>query len=121
MEIALWIVSGLLAAAFVAAGVVKVVRSKENLRSMLPWTEDLPPWLIKFIGVAEFLGGVGIVVPWLTGIVAVLTPLAATGLAIIQALAIVVHIRRGEARVAPANALLLLTAAFVAVFRFLAL
>ena len=58
------------------------------------------------------------ILPWLTGIVPFLTPIAATGLVLLQAVAIVIRIR--EAKSTPFNATLLL-AAFVAAFRFIGL
>ena len=69
----------------------------------------------------EILGAIGLILPWLTGIAPVLTPLAAIGLVIVQALAIVVHLRRNEAKVIPVNLILLLLALFVAIVRFTAL
>jgi hypothetical protein len=58
------------------------------------------------------------VLPWLTGIAPVLTPIAATGLVVIQALAMAVHVRRHEQKGLPMNIVLLLLALVVAVFRF---
>jgi uncharacterized membrane protein len=121
MSIAVWIVSGLLAAAYLAAGVMKSTQPKEKLAASLPWTGDFSPAAIKFIGITEFLGALGLVLPWLTGIAPVLTPIAATGLALIQALAIIVHVRRREPNALPINLVLLIAAAFVAIVRFAAL
>jgi uncharacterized membrane protein len=108
MNIAVWIVSGLLAAAYLFAGTNKATRPKDKLVDSLPWAEDLSPATIKFIGIMEILGAIGLILPWLTGIAAVLTPLAATGLVILQMLAIIVHLRRHEAKVVPMNTILLL-------------
>jgi hypothetical protein len=122
MNIVVWIVSGLLAAAaYLFAGLNKATRPKAKLVDSLPWAEDFSPATIKFIGTMEILGAIGLILPWLTGIAPVLTPLAATGLVIIQALAIVVHLRRKEAKVTPVNLILLLLALFVAITRFAAL
>lgn len=118
MNIAVWIISGLLATMYLAAGLMKTLRPKDALVASLPWVEDYSPRTIKLIGTFELLGALGLILPWLTGIAPVLTPLAATGLVIIQALAIRVHIRRGEQNVLVFNAALLLAAAFVAVVRF---
>jgi uncharacterized membrane protein len=121
MNIAVWIVSGLLAAAYLFAGTNKATRPKDNLVDSLPWAEDVSPETIKFIGTVEILGAIGLILPWLTGIAPVLTPLAATGLVILQLLAIIVHLRRREAKVVPMNTILMLAALFVAIFRFIAL
>lgn len=120
MDIALWIASGLLALAYIFAGATKALRPKDKLTN-LPWTEDYSAGTVKFIGVAEFLGGLGLILPWLTGIAPVLTPIAAVGLVIVQALAIGAHVRRREFSVIPMNVVLLLIALFIAVFRFIQL
>lgn len=121
MEIALWIISGILAAAYLAAGIMKSLQPKEKLVGTLPWVDDFSAGTVKFIGIAEFLGALGLILPWLTGIAPVLTPIAATALVIVQVLAIIVHLRRGEAKVIAFNIVLLLAALFVTIFRFAAL
>jgi hypothetical protein len=119
MDIAVWIVSGLLAAAYLAAGLMKALTPRDKLTQRLPWAEDYRVGTVRFIGIAELLGAVGLIVPWLTGIAPVLTPLAAVGLVAVQVLAIRPHIRRHER---PAgNIVLLVPALFVAVIRFLQL
>lgn len=118
MNIALWIVQILLAAAFLMAGVLKTTQPKEKLAKNMPWVESFSPGTVKLIGAAEFLGAVGLILPWATGIAEWLTPVAAVGLALIQAGAIVTHLRRDEAKVIPVNIVLLALAVFVAVGRF---
>ncbi|MGN8245180.1 DoxX family protein [Cellulomonas soli] len=118
MTIAVWIVSGLLAALYLTAGLMKTLRPKAALRAGLPWVEDYASSTVKLIGTTELLGAFGLILPWLTGIAEVLTPLAATGLVVIQALAIGAHLRRGERDVLAFNVALLAAAAFVAVARF---
>ena len=115
MNIALWVVQILLALLFLAAGGVKLLRPREDLLAKLPFTEDYTDAQIKGIGAAEVLGAIGVVLPWLTGIVPWLTPLAALGLAITQVGAIRVHVRRHEPVIA--NIVLLAMTLFVAVGR----
>jgi uncharacterized membrane protein len=79
MNIAVRIVSGLLAAAYLFAGTNKATRPKDKLVGSLPWAEDFSPATIKFIGTVEILGAIGLILPWLTGIAPFLTPLAAPG------------------------------------------
>jgi len=79
MNIAVWIVSGMLAAAYLFAGTNKATRPKDKLVDSLPWAEDFRPETIKFIGIMEILGALGLILPWMTGIAPVLNPLAATG------------------------------------------
>lgn len=119
MNIALWIVTALLALAFAAAGALKLSQSKEKLAaSGMGWTDDYSPTMIKLIGAAELLAAIGLVLPALTGIAPILVPLAATGLVIVMIGAILTHARRNELQAIGINAALLALAAFVAVGRF---
>ncbi|MFV0407141.1 MAG: DoxX family protein [Propioniciclava sp.] len=121
MTIALWIASGLLAALYLGAGAMKAIRSKDQLAENMDWVNDFSAGTVRFIGIVEVLGGLGLILPWLTGIAPVLTPLAAAGLVIVQVLAIALHVRRGEMSVLGMNVVLLAAALFIAVFRFMAL
>jgi uncharacterized membrane protein len=118
MNIALWIASGLLAAAYLAAGLMKATQPLEKLKTAMPWTTEYSARTVRLVGVAEIAGAIGVVLPWATGIAPVLTPIAATGLVVIQALAIRHHVQRKENQVLPVNVVLLLLALFVAVGRF---
>lgn len=80
MTSALWIVQGMLAALFLWAGGVKLVLPLEQLTGPV----SMPGWFIRFIGVAEVLGGIGLILPGLLRIRPGLTPLAAVGLVIIM-------------------------------------
>ena len=121
MEIAIWIVSGLLAFVNLAAGVMKVFTPREKHVAQQPWATDFSPRTVKLIGVAEVLGAIGLVVPRLLDIAVVLAPLAAVGIVVLQIGAFVVHARRGEKQVLPVNAVIAVLAAFVAVAGFMAL
>lgn len=77
---ALWTVQGLLALLFLFAGGMKLVMSAEEMAKQAPLSVPF----LRFIGVAEVLGGLGLVLPGLTGIRPELTSLAAAGLAIIM-------------------------------------
>ena len=93
MNIALWIVQILLALMFLFAGGTKLVLSSEVLQSMgSPNQIILPGLLIKFIGLCEVLGGLGLILPGLLRKKPSLTPLAAAGLAIIMIGAVVITI-----------------------------
>lgn len=118
MNVFLWILQALLAAMFAMAGVTKSTRPKQQLASQLPWVEDFSPRLVRFIGAAELAAALGLILPAATGIAPILTPLAATGLAIIMAGAIAVHARRKEPQAIAFNTVLLIAAAAVAWFRF---
>jgi hypothetical protein len=85
LNVALWIVQGLLAALFLFAGSTKLILPIDVLMSMgSPNQIALPGWFIKFIGVAEVLGAIGLILPRLMRIRPRLTPLAAAGLVIIM-------------------------------------
>ena len=96
MLIAYWIVAGLLALFYVYSGGIKIVRSKEALRPMMGWIDDMPFGAVRAIGVVEVLGAVGLVVPPLVGVAPWLAFAAAIGLVLVQIGAAVVHLRRGE-------------------------
>src|SRR5215471_13010968 len=85
----LWVVQVLLALLFLFAGGAKLVMSSAELTAQTP----LPAAFLRFIGVMEILGGLGLVLPGMLGIRTALTPLAATGLAVIMVGAVVVTIQ----------------------------
>lgn len=120
MNIAVWVVSGLLAALYLMAGFTKLAKSQQELGAepRMAWTQDFSPNALKGIGAVEVLGALGLVLPWLTGIAPVLTPIAAVGLVLVQVGAAIVHLRRGEKATIPVNVVLALLAAFVAWARF---
>jgi uncharacterized membrane protein YphA (DoxX/SURF4 family) len=111
----LWAAQIVLALMFGMAGIMKTFRPIPALTAMMKWPGDVSAALVRFVGIAEILGPIGLILPMLTGILPWLTPLAAIGLAIIQVLAIGFHARRGEtAKTLPANLVLFALAAFVA-------
>jgi uncharacterized membrane protein len=118
MNIALWIVAAVLAALFGIAGILKSTQPKERLQPNLPWVEDFSTGTVRLIGVSELAGALGLILPAATGIAPILTPLAATGLAVIMVLAALTHVRRKEPGGIVFNAVLFLLAAFVAWGRF---
>ena len=120
MNVFLWIVAGVLAAFFLAAGVTKLSQSRRKLLANpnMKWVEDFSAGTIKLIGTAEVLGAIGLILPGALDIAPVLVPLAATGLAVIMAGAIITHGRRKELPPIAINAVILVLAVLVAIFRF---
>jgi len=118
MEIALWIVQGVLALAFLMAGAMKVMQPKEKLAEKMDWVEDFSPGQLKGIGVLETLGALGLILPAVTDTLPWLTPTAAVGLVMVMIGAALTHRRRGEGSMIGINVVLLLQAAFVAYGRF---
>ena len=113
LHIALWIVQALLAFAFGAAGLMKATAPVEELAKNMAWVANSAPALVRFIGVSELLGAVGLILPAALRIKPVLTPVAASGLVVIMVLAAGVHLVNAEAGV-PVNVVLGGLAAFVA-------
>lgn len=110
----LWVIQVLLACFYAFAGFNKVSMSPEALVEMgMSYVAAVPIALVRFIGVAEIAGALGLILPMATRIRPGLTPLAALGLCAIQLLAMPLHIYRGEYEVLPINLVLLAMAAFV--------
>jgi hypothetical protein len=112
----LWIAQGLLAVMFLFAGGSKLMMSAAQMaeQSKAVGGVQAPIALVRFIGVCEMLGAIGVVVPWLTGIRPGLTPLAAGGLVIIMIGATVINLTTIVPALAILTVILGLLAAFVA-------
>ncbi|MGH3680277.1 MAG: DoxX family protein [Natronosporangium sp.] len=119
MNLALWIVAGLLAAVFLASGVLKLIQPREKLVAAgLGFAEDFSAGTVNAIGVLEIMAAVGLILPAALDIVPVLVPLAAVGLVLLMIGAIVTHLRRHEAGALVVNLALLALASLVAWGRF---
>ena len=110
MTYALWIVQGLLGALFLFAGGMKFVLPIEEMTKQMP----LPGLFLRFIGVCEGLGALGLILPGLLRIRPGLTPLAAGGLMIIMIGATVITLMVGDLTAAVMSAVVGVLAAFVA-------
>jgi len=113
MNVVLWIVQGLLAALFMFAGVMKFVMSVEEMTRQIA----LPGWFLHFIGVAEILGSLGLILPGVLRIRTELTPLAAAGLSIITVGATWITLAGGQGAMAIMPFVVALLSAFVAYSR----
>lgn len=80
----LWAVQTLLALVFLFAGAVKLVMPIEAMQAGMKGSVVLPGWLLRFIGTAEVLGALGLILPGLLRVWRSLTPLAAAGLVVIM-------------------------------------
>lgn len=119
MNVTLWIIAGVLAAVFLAAGVMKLTQTREKLaESGMAWAGDFSPGAVKAIGALEVLGAVGLILPAAVDISPTLVAWAALGLTLVMLGASVVHLRRKESQMVPINLVLLALAAFVAWGRF---
>jgi uncharacterized membrane protein YphA (DoxX/SURF4 family) len=118
MNVVLWVVAGVLAAAFLAAGLAKLTQPKEKLAENMGWVEDFSPGTVKAIGGLEVLAAIGLILPAALDVVPVLVPLAAVGLIVLMLGAAITHTRRKEFPMIAINLVLLLLAAVVAWGRF---
>lgn len=97
MDIAYWIIGGLLAAFYLYSGGIKLVQSQEQLSGMMPWAgTSVPMSGVRALGTLELAAALGLVLPPLTGVAPGLAVAAAFGLAILQVAALLFHVRRGD-------------------------
>ena len=101
MKYILIVLQILLGLAFVAAGSSKILTPVSELSQQMNWVSAVPAFTVPIIGILEVAGGIGLVLPWLTGIQPQLVRLAAIGLALTMLGAIVTHLAIGD----PAGAL----------------
>lgn len=121
MNLALWIVAGLLTAAYVFSGAGKLILPKAKIATMSSsagWVEDFSPATLKAIGLLELLGAASLILPAALDIQPGLVPWAALGLALIMTGAVITRIRRREFKFMAADLVYLILAAFVAWGRF---
>ncbi|MCQ1947441.1 MULTISPECIES: DoxX family protein [unclassified Arthrobacter] len=118
LSLVLWLVQLLLALLFAGVGFVKIFQGYARLRENLRWPEDFSPATVKLIGVLEVLGAAGLVIPEATGVLPVLTPIAASALTLLMALAVLVHARRGERNRIALGVILMVLSLVVALGRF---
>ena len=118
MNTTLWTVPLLWGVFFSITGFGKILWYKPALWNQtlqeVPWLFAVPQDLSIFIGISEFLGGVGLILPAMTGVKPKLTPFAAIGLTLVMILAAVFHIVRDEYNFLPINVVLGGVAAFIA-------
>ena len=115
MNILLWVLQALLAAAFIAHGLLFLSPPPQIAAQI---NAVLPRWFQLFVGVAEVLAAVGITLPGLTRIAPWLVTWAAVGIMIVTASATVFHLWRGEMSSAATTLLLFAVATFVGYMRY---
>jgi putative oxidoreductase len=114
LNVTLWVLQILLAIAFAMTGLMKLTQPVADLATQMAWVGSVPAALVRFIGIAELAGAVGLILPALTRVQPRLTALAALGLVVVMLLASVTHASRGEFGMIPVNLVLGALAAFVA-------
>ncbi|WP_438388654.1 DoxX family protein [Actinopolyspora saharensis] len=120
MNLALWIVAGLLAVVMLTGGITKLLVPKEKLAATAHggWTVDFGVGFVKTLGAVEILAAAGILLPALVGIAPVMVPVTAVCWVALMIGAMITHLRRRETTPVAANLLYLAMAAFVAWGRF---
>lgn len=113
MNVVLWVLQVLLALAFGMAGLLKLTQPVDKLAARMGWVNDFSPSIVRAIGLVEFLGAIGLILPALTGILPWLTPLAAVGFVLDMLGAAATHTRRKEFPMIGGNLVLLLIAAII--------
>jgi len=106
MNVGLWVVQVLLAVLFGMAGVMKLSMPLAELAQKLPWVPEVPAALVRFIGLAELSGALGLILPAATRIKPMLTVFAAMGLTTVMVMAAGFHFTRGELPAIVFNAVL---------------
>jgi hypothetical protein len=101
LNVALWVVQGLLAGVFLLTGTTKLVLPREVLEKRMHWAAAWPRRRIRLLGLAEVAGAVGLVVPTAMGVAPVLSPIASLCLAVLMLGAAGTHRRLGESVVPP--------------------
>jgi len=117
MKTTLWTLQIILATVMTASGTVILI-FREKLKSKLTWLNEYSMAMVAFICLSKIAGGIGLLVPMLSGILPILTPIAAVGIATIMLLAFSYHIRNKEYKDVPATIIFFAMAAFIAYFRF---
>jgi hypothetical protein len=117
MNTTTWILQAILATVFTGSGLF-ILFNKEKLSSKLSWLKEFSPAVVAFICLSKVVGAIGLILPMLTGILPILTPFAAIGIATIMALAFSYHIRKKEYKDIPATIIFFSIAIFIAINRF---
>jgi uncharacterized membrane protein YphA (DoxX/SURF4 family) len=114
LHISLWAAQVVLGIIFIMPGFLKTTQPIDQLAESMPWVKEAPVALVRFIGISELLGALGLILPAWLRIKPMLTPLAAMGLFTIMVLAFGFHVMRSEYEVLPVNVLFGAIALFIA-------
>ncbi len=114
MHLTLWAAQVALAVSFVWAAAMKLFQPIQLLATMWPWTGEVPVAVVKFTGIIDLLGALGLILPSLLAIKPKLTPIAALSIIALMISASIFHITRGEVSVVGVNIMFASVAVFVA-------
>lgn len=113
INILVWIAQTAVAAVFFMAGYMKLLTPINELASVIPWVQDTPEIIVRIIGIADLIGGVGLLLPSLFKIKVHYAYCAAWSLCIVMVLAAIFHLIRGEFVVIPINLILFVLLYFI--------
>lgn len=118
MNIILWALQIFMAFTFMYSGICKSYFSIQKLVAMgQTGVNGLPLWFVRFIGITEILGAVGLILPWLLSIYPILTPISAICLAFIMPFAAVIHYKLKEIKNVMTNVVAFAICLTIAYFR----
>ncbi|MCE2788762.1 MAG: DoxX family protein [Saprospiraceae bacterium] len=117
-HVSLWVLQVALAGMFGMAGFMKATAPLEELAKNMAWVNETGGVMVRFIGISEILGAVGLIFPSLLRIQPRLTSFAAMGLFVIMLLAMMFHVMRQEMNLVPVNVILAAACIFIAWGRF---
>jgi hypothetical protein len=110
----LWVAQIILAAILIWAATLKLFQPVEKLAVMWPWVAQVPFMLLKFTGIVDLLGALGLILPAFLRIKPKLTPITAIAIIVLMICASIFHISRGEASEIGVNIAFAIIAAFIA-------
>lgn len=116
MEAFIWFARGVLALLFIVTGMMKILQTKEKLSEKMDWVDDFSSGTLKFVGVVELIGALGLILPFLFDFPKSIVSFSAVGLAVVQFLALGVHFKRKENISMVFNIVLLILSLFVAFY-----
>ena len=117
-NVLLWIAQILLSSTLIWAAFLKLFQPIAELEAMWSWTGEVSPLFVRFTGIIDLIGGLGVILPALFRFKPVLTPIAALGIVFLMISASIFHICRGEATQIGFNVVFGIIAGFVAYGRF---
>lgn len=113
VNISIWIAQVLGAALFILPGLMKTTMPIPELAAIMPWAGEYSGAFVRFVGLVDIAGGLGLLLPSLTRIMPRLTVIAAAACVLLQVIAIGFHAMRGEFEALPVNLIYIALALFV--------
>lgn len=112
IHIILWVAQVTLAVLFIAGAIMKF-QPIETISAMMPWTGQVPIWIVRLLGLIDLLAAVGLILPSMLRIKPQLTTWAALSIITLMFSAIVFHVSRGEASAIGVNIISAIIALFI--------